>query len=131
MGKKSWNALYDKAWKLHSERIRREAGGICYTCGEFHPWKETHAGHFQHGKYMSFEAHNIQCQCCRCNTFQDGALDKFERHLIEDIGKKATFALMDLKRNRVGTNFQYTEEFLKHVIEREKEFLEVLDEEGK
>lgn len=84
---KKWRS---KTWKLMSEWVRRSGAdwrgmNICYTCGMFHPWKELHAGHYQHGK-LDFDERNLKPQCAACNTYHGGRLDEYTLRLIRENG---------------------------------------------
>ena len=89
---KSTKTLHNKAWKLQSEWIRRKDANLdgnvyCYTCDKAMHWKESHAGHFKHGK-LDFDDRNLKVQCPGCNTYRDGRLDVYALRLLKDYGKK-------------------------------------------
>jgi hypothetical protein len=48
-------------------------------------WKEAHAGHFVSRRHMSvrWDERNVNPQCPRCNTFNDGALDEYSAYIID------------------------------------------------
>lgn len=84
---KLWHA---KAWKLMSEWVRRQGVNFqgyntCYTCWISFPWKELHAGHYQHGK-LDFDERNLKPQCVACNTYRGGQLDTYTLRLIHENG---------------------------------------------
>jgi hypothetical protein len=58
----------------------------CVTCGEPKHWKEIHNGHYiKRGKlWTRYHPKNGHPQCAGCNTYRDGAQDKYAIHL-EDI----------------------------------------------
>ena len=57
----------------------------CYTCHRSFPFKELHAGHYQHGK-LDFDERNLKPQCAACNTYHGGRLDVYTLRLISDNG---------------------------------------------
>ncbi len=73
-----------------SEYVRRSGAdwrgmNVCYTCGNFLPWQELHAGHYQHGK-LDFDTRNLKPQCAACNTYHGGRLDEYTLRLIKENG---------------------------------------------
>jgi hypothetical protein len=68
-----------------SEVVRREAKGVCYTCGKIDDWKNMHCGHFKHGK-LDFDFRNQHCQCPKCNTYESGKLDVYGIKLVREHG---------------------------------------------
>lgn len=84
---KKWHR---KAWKLMSEWVRRSRADFfgnvdCFTCYKQFHWKDTHAGHYQHGK-LDFDERNLRPQCPACNTYHGGRLDEYTLRLINDHG---------------------------------------------
>ena len=79
-----------KCWKLMSEWVRRSGSDwrgmvVCYTCGNFLPWKESHAGHHFHGK-LDFDERNLRVQDAACNTYRGGMLNVYAKKLIQENG---------------------------------------------
>lgn len=77
--------LHKQAWGLMSEVVRREAKGVCFTCGKVGNWKEMHCGHFKHGK-LDFDFRNLKSQCPKCNTYESGKLDVYGIKLVREYG---------------------------------------------
>lgn len=84
---KKWKA---KTWKLMSEWVRRKdadwRGMVqCYTCYEWLPWQEAHAGHHFHGR-LDFDERNLRPQNAACNTYKGGMLNVYAKRLIKENG---------------------------------------------
>jgi hypothetical protein len=62
----------------------------CYTCGCIRQAKQIQNGHFQRRGYKKtrFHENDGRPQCGTCNS-NSGEFEKFEIHLIEEIGKEA------------------------------------------
>ena len=75
--------LFEKAWKICSEYIRRRDKGKCFTCSTIKHWKGMEAGHFRHGKGspIYFDERNIHAQCSRCNRLYSGQRDIYLRKI--------------------------------------------------
>lgn len=83
--KKSSKTWKEKAWIKFSEWIRRQAKGVCFTCGIVNRWQDCDAGHFRHDR-LDFDNRNVHCQCQKCNRFLHGNLGNYTLALIEEIG---------------------------------------------
>lgn len=125
MPKDPLKKLFDKAWKLMSEYIRKRdtdwrGYGNCCTCGKTVEYKKAHAGHYRHG-YLDFNEKNINLQCAGCNTYRGGALDKYTIFLIKKYGIGIIEKLDDLyhkhKQKQDKTGKKYTKEELEEIIE--------------
>lgn len=86
--KSTQRKLFDKAWKLCSEYIRKRDNGQCFTCPVKRDYKEMQAGHFRHGKstIIYFDEQNIHCQCPKCNTYLSGNRDIYLRNIQKKYG---------------------------------------------
>lgn len=80
--------------KIFSEYIRlRDAdcnGYIrCYCCGYPVNWKLAHNGHFMNRRHLGtrFDERNCHSCCVPCNTYNNGNLEAYEAHLINDYGE--------------------------------------------
>ena len=87
---KEQKKLFDKAWRLMSEYVRKRdtdwrGYGNCCTCGKIVEYKKAHAGHYRH-KYLDFNEKNVNLQCSSCNTYRGGELDKYTIFLIKKYG---------------------------------------------
>lgn len=119
--------LHKECWKLMSEVVRRKGvdeNGYqrCFTCYQTFLWKEIQAGHRHHNK-LDFDFDNIKPQCPQCNTYKNGNLGEYERHLIEEHGLK--FAQKLKKKADRYTCYSYQDLLLiKSALEKEKLLLE-------
>jgi len=93
-------SLRKKAWKLHSELVRRVEKGICYTCGNERPWKEQNAGHYIHKDCLDYDSINVHCQCVKCNNYLSGNLGIYAEKLISEYGAD-TIAELRVRSNIV------------------------------
>lgn len=86
----------DKAWEAFSRYIRKRDNGVCFTCGEWRPWVEQHAGHWQvRNKHNTmFDEMNVQTQCPECNVAKSGMKNEFGARLVKLFGKKAVETLL-------------------------------------
>ncbi len=114
--------LKKKAWKLHSEIVRRLEGGKCFTCFTIKPWKEMHAGHYIHKESLDFNRKNIHCQCAGCNKWKGGNLKEYAIRLEEKYGFGI---LQELKAEGYKDKYWKVAE-LKELIESYKKELEYL-----
>ena len=78
------STLIKKADAVFSKFIRVRDGYICVTCGK----TGNHAGHYirRGHKRVRWNAQNVHCQCCGCNTFLDGNMDRYALFMIERYG---------------------------------------------
>lgn len=126
MAKTELKKLFDKAWKLQSEYVRkRDTGfngyGRCCTCGKAIEYKQAHAGHYHHG-YLDFIEENTNLQCAGCNTYRGGELGKYSLFLIRKYGgveilERLETQLAEHKRKYDQTGKKYTKEELLQIIE--------------
>ena len=77
--------LYDKAWALMSEIVRRVSKGICFTCDTRGRWEDMDCGHFVHGR-KDLDKKWYRGQCKRCNNWLGGNLGIYATKLIECYG---------------------------------------------
>ena len=108
----SKKTLHKKAWKLHSEYIRKAEKGICFTCGIHKHWKEQNAGHYIHKDCLDFDSVNIHCQCVRCNKFLSGNSGIYAERLISEYGEDTIAEL----RTRSEIIKKFTLEELENLI---------------
>lgn len=121
---KTWR---NKTWKLMSEWVRRKEADWrgyvpCYTCGVPHPWKELHAGHFQHGK-LDFDERNLKPQCAACNTYNGGRLDVYAMRLVSEHG----IEWVEQLRRDAAQHQGYSLEETKQIHAKLQELLKSLD----
>jgi hypothetical protein len=121
---KSTTALRKKAWKLHSELVRRSEKGICFTCGARKHWKEQNAGHYIHEDCLDFDPINIHCQCVRCNMHLSGNLGVYAERLIAEYGE-ATIAELRVRAEKIH---KFTIIELEQIISDLQTKLKVLEE---
>jgi hypothetical protein len=107
MRKPTLKSLRKKAWKLHSELVRRYEKGICYTCGIKKPWKQQNAGHYIHKDCLDFDSVNIHCQCVRCNKWLNGNSGIYAERLIAEYGENTIIELR--QRSNQVRKFGYQE----------------------
>lgn len=84
----------EKLDKIFSEYVRlRDAdtnGYVrCYCCGYPVHWKLAHNGHFMNRRHLGtrFDERNCHGCCVPCNTYNNGNLEAYEAHLINDYGE--------------------------------------------
>lgn len=128
--------LFDKAWKLQSEYIRKRDSDSftelaeCCTCNIVKPRKEMHAGHYRH-RYLDFHEKNVHAQCSGCNTYRSGELDKYTLFLIDKYGFEVIKELDDAfhahKRKHDSTGKKYSVEELELIIVGLKEKINELE----
>jgi len=107
--------LKKKCWALWSKKIRSEASDWqgyveCYTCLDYKPMEEMHAGHFIHGK-LDFDERNIKPCCIKCNMYLSGNLGNYAERLIRENGLE----WLEQLRNDAGKHTGYKEEELKEL----------------
>jgi hypothetical protein len=97
----------DKLWKVFSEFIRkREAdqNGLnkCFTCGTVKHWKEMQAGHGIPRQHWGtrYDERNVQCQCRKCNCFEQGEQAEFAKQVDLKYGD-GTWANLVVKKHFV------------------------------
>lgn len=86
----SADAYFSKYMRLkHSFESNGERFCICYTCGACVKIKDAENGHWQRRGYYNTRYHedNNRPQCHKCNYYHQGAPEKFELHLIKDLGQ--------------------------------------------
>ena len=123
MRTRSIKSLRLQAWKLQSELIRREEGGVCYTCGKIQNWKDCHCGHFKHLDSLDFYRPNLHCQCCGCNTYRHGNLANYAEHLVRDYGKSILQEILTLGHQIK----KFTSTELEQIIDDRKKKIIALD----
>jgi hypothetical protein len=130
--------LKERAWKILSELIRREAADkdgyvSCYTCGKVHKWNSgltgMHAGHAIPGRGGSvlLDWELIRPQCHYCNAKppygRGGEYHVFASKLIKENG-------MDWWEAKLSSSTQvkkWTRSDLQELIDTYKKRLEALD----
>jgi hypothetical protein len=62
--------------------------GTCCTCGVMKPVKQMDCGHFIKRQHMATRFSEVNCaiQCKKCNAFEQGRNEDFERYLIKKHG---------------------------------------------
>jgi hypothetical protein len=94
----------------------------CVTCEKWKPWKDMHAGHYQHGlTYAQSEdgfyclEENLHPQCPGCNTYRGGMLDKYTLFMIDTYGRELVEELQALRHKplkmRIDDYFQIEQEY--------------------
>ncbi len=66
--------------------------GTCCTCGTVKSWIRMDAGHFKGrgiggGSGTYFDERNVHLQCKRCNGFEGGRVQDYEKFIIEKYGQ--------------------------------------------
>ena len=66
--------------------------GMCCTCGAVKSWIRMDAGHFKGrgiggGSGTYFDERNVHLQCKRCNGFEGGRVQDYEKFIIEKYGQ--------------------------------------------
>lgn len=104
--------ITSKADKYFSLFIRlRDADdngiGTCCTCGAMKPVKEMDCGHFIKRQHMATRFSEVNCaiQCKRCNAFEQGRNEDFERYLIKRWGQDRV-NMLKLPQTRKTTKFE-------------------------
>ena len=61
----------------------------CYTCGIIKHIKDIENGHWQRRGFLNtrYNTDNCRPQCTKCNCFKSGEPERFEIHLIKEIGQ--------------------------------------------
>ena len=126
MKKPTPKSLKKKAWKLVSEFVRRRSANwkgevSCFTCGAIKNWKETHCGHWKHGK-LDYDTRNLKPQCKKCNVYLHGNLDRYTLRLIEE-NNIEWIKRLEQDANQVK---KYTIKELEEIIERYTKWLKAL-----
>jgi hypothetical protein len=101
--------LRDKLDKIFSIfirlRVSNEHGMVqCCSCGKYLSWREAHAGHWILRRYLNvrWDENNVNAQCCRCNTFEDGNAAGYASFMLRKHGEEGMNDLLEKKRdNRV------------------------------
>lgn len=98
--------------RLFSEYVRlRDAdqyGMIrCISCGKRVKWQYADAGHYVSRRHMSlrFDEANCHSQCCFCNRFKSGNIEKYRRGLIIKHGR----FIIDYLENKKSEIRQFTD----------------------
>ena len=80
--------------------------GTCCTCGVMKPVKQMDCGHFIKRQHMAtrFSEYNCAIQCKRCNAFEQGRNEDFERYLIKRWGEDRV-NLLKLPQTRKTTKY--------------------------
>lgn len=106
--KKSLKKLKEKAWKMFSQFIRKNAANKdgyarCITCTDekkaWRPWKQLQAGHFVPGRGNSilFAEHNVHPQCYVCNCILGGNWTEYYKFMKQTYGMEVIDHLISLK----------------------------------
>ena len=80
--------------------------GTCCTCGKMLPIKQMDCGHFIKRQHMATRFSEINCaiQCKKCNAFEQGRNEDFERYLIKRWGQDKV-NLLKLPQTRKMTKY--------------------------
>lgn len=122
------------AWRIFSEYVRRNAKGICFTCGARVGWKALHAGHYISanvcGKTLFFDTRNVRGQCVRCNLFLHGNAPAFALALINEMGQEILNELntIRLQEKKAGIICRYDKLELRKIQEKYQKKLKELTE---
>jgi len=108
--------LYKKVDKAMSEWVRRNAKGVCFTCGKKQDWKKCNAGHYIHGK-LDFCPINRQNQCVRCNKWLSGNLGLFAENIIRKFGVNALSDLRERSKLEYNPEIWELEDLLEYWTE--------------
>lgn len=106
----------------------RDYGKPCISCGCQYN-ESFDAGHFYPaGKFteLKFNLDNINCQCQKCNRYNEGEFEKYSLSLPNRIGIKRYNTLVSLAENSVKTIKKWTREELKEIITNVKEQIQKL-----
>jgi hypothetical protein len=117
----SWwkNKTHDDYKRMRRLQETDEYGyGICVSCRNKFPFKETQAGHFKHG--LDFVYHNYNIQCGQCNYF--GARDSHNAYtlwMIDKHGRECVDNLMSRKTYLYKIpHFQAMRKVIRKIIKR-------------
>jgi len=126
---RSLKSLWDLAWDLQSEYVRRKDAdfqgfGTCYTCHKRIHWKQLQAGHFIHQSYDFDIYSNIRPQCTGCNKWGHGKPLEYYIHLVSEIGEEAA----EHARTRAHWN-DYKRADLEELIAKYRQLLSTLPSE--
>jgi uncharacterized protein YabN with tetrapyrrole methylase and pyrophosphatase domain len=115
--------LFDRAWKLTSEYVRKRDKGQCFTCPVKRDPKEMHAGHFRHGKTAPtyFDLRNVHCQCPKCNTYLSGNRDIYLRNIQKKYGIEVGDELIRESYNTHYYKIEELERIIKNIEKLDKE----------
>ena len=82
---------------------------VCYTCGTPHKITEIQNGHWQRRGFITtrYNEDNCRPQCVKCNYHRSGEPEKFELHLIHDLGQQRVNELKALSQQLGEDNPQY------------------------
>ncbi len=124
--------LKKKADKVFSWYIRLRDSDTrgycrCITCGKTIFWKEIHAGHFQSRGKMStrWEEHNVNAQCCGCNTFKAGEQFRHGKEIDKKFGEGEAERLEKLAITIKSHTIKELEEIVRYYEEQVKELKEI------
>ncbi|MBP9790722.1 MAG: recombination protein NinG [Bacteroidia bacterium] len=109
----SADAYFSKFIRLkHSFESNGERFCICYTCGSCVKIKDAENGHWQRRGYYTTRFHedNNRPQCHNCNYHHQGVPEKFELHLIEDLGQAKVDYLKLLSQTEGRDDKQFYQE---------------------
>jgi len=127
---KSADAYFSKYIRLkNSFESNGERICICYTCSTPHKVTNIDNGHWQRRGYYAtrFNENNCRPQCRKCNKYEQGKPEIFEKHLIHELGIDEVAKIRELAQ----TNIDETKEFYHNIIEiYKKKFRELKKELG-
>jgi len=121
--------LITKLDKIFSTYIRmRDADEngvcICIACGKMYFWKLMDAGHFVNRRCMGlrYSETNCQCECRRCNRFDEGNIINFAEGLKKKYGEDVVDKLMIAKNTSVKYTRFELETMIKYYNQEVKKF---------
>ena len=98
--------LKTKLDRIFSEYTRlRDAdeNGIvkCYCCGKLLHWRKSQNMHYIPRQHMALRFSEMNCHagCVRCNYYNNGNIDAYRRHLVEQYGEDEVRKLEAAKNN--------------------------------
>jgi hypothetical protein len=93
----------DKWFSMFIRLRDADENGIakCCTCGKYDIVKQMDCGHFIKRQHMATRFSEVNCatQCKKCNAFEQGRNEDFERYLIKRWGQ-ARVNLLKLPQTR-------------------------------
>lgn len=89
MKKPTVKGLKKKLLNTIKREVRREAKGVCYTCGKKVGYEKLQGGHFIHEaktSVIAFDKRLIKAQCLDCNYWKSGNLQIYTIKMIDEYG---------------------------------------------
>jgi len=123
----------DKAWKAFSRYIRLrdciattgdDQGGLCISCKDYVPFKESQAGHFIDGRgnAVLFDEELVFLQCRTCNIFKRGNYVAYTVEMVKRVGLEKVEEYR-LRKNKTVVYRQFDYERIRKEYEEKYEAL--------